>query len=60
MEGRFLSWCLLLIAWIAVLAGGAYLLARFGLSGWPQFGVLIPVFLLCRFTVQRFLAKGRR
>ena len=60
MEGRFLSWCLLLIAWIAALAGCSYLLARFGLSGWPQFAALIPVLLLCRFTVQRFLAKGRQ
>lgn len=60
MEGRFFTWCLLLITWITVLAGGTYLLTQFGLSEWQCFAALIPLMLLCRFTVQRFLAKGRK
>ncbi len=60
MEGRFFIWCLLLIAWVIVLVGCLYLLAQFGLSGWQNFAALIPLLLLCRFTVQRFLAKGKQ
>ena len=60
MEGRFLSWCLMLVTWLVVLASCFLLLAMLGLSGWQRFAALVPVLLLLRYTVQRFLAKGRR
>ena len=60
MEGRFFSWCLLIIAWLVVLGGCYVLLNQFGLSSWSRFVALIPVFIVLRFSVQRFLSKGRR
>ena len=60
MEGRFLTWCLLLAAWIIVLSGCFFLLTLLGLSGWPRFIAIIPILLVLRFTIQRFLARGRR
>ena len=58
MKGRFLVWCLLVVVWVAVLAGCYALVEQFGLGEWQGFVVLVPVLLLVRFTVQRFLSKG--
>lgn len=60
MEGRFFTWCLLLATWMVILVGCFVLLSQFGLSEWQRFAALIPILLICRFSIQRFLAKGRR
>ena len=60
MEGRFFSWCLLIVVWLVVLGGCYFLLDQFGLSGWQRFLASIPVLIALRFSIQRFLSKGRR
>ena len=37
MEGRFLKWCLLILAWIVVFVGYGLLLDQLGLSEWQKF-----------------------
>jgi len=60
MEGRFFAWCLLLAVWLVVLGGCYFLLDQLGLSGWQRFVALIPVLIVLRISIQRFLAKGKR
>ena len=60
MEGRFFTWCLFIVVWMIVLGGCYYLLTQLGLSDWVRFVALIPVLIVLRISVQRFLAKGRR
>lgn len=60
MEGRFFTWCLLIGAWIIVFGGLIYVLYQLGLNEWQRFVALIPVLILLRITVQRFLTKGKR
>ena len=60
MLGRFSAWCLFIGMWLIVLGGCYFLLDQVGLSGWRRFVVLIPVLIAVRFSVQRFLGKGKR
>ena len=60
MEGRFSTWCLLIAATLGVFVGYSLFLDQFDLNGWQRFLALVPLLLVIRFVVQRFLAKGRR
>jgi hypothetical protein len=60
MEGRFFAWCLLIAVWLIILGGVIFLLYQFDLSEWQRFVALIPIFIVLRISIQRFLAKGRR
>ena len=55
---RFFRWCLFVVGWIVALSICSYVLAQLGLHGVARFVALIPLFLLLRFTVQRFLRRG--
>ena len=55
---RFFKWCLFIVAWMVVLSICSYVLTQLGLHGVLRFVALIPLFLLLRFTAQRFLKKG--
>ena len=60
MVGRFFVWCLFILGWIAVLGGCYFLLGQvLGLSGVWLFLAQIPVLILLRISVQRFLQKGK-
>jgi hypothetical protein len=59
MEGRFFTWCLFIVTWTVVLGGCLYILDQLGLNEWQRFVALTPLLILLRFTVQRFLKKGK-
>lgn len=53
-------WCLFMIFWAAVLGGSYYLLEyQLGVNGWWRFIAQIPLLILLRVSVQRFLQKGQ-
>jgi len=60
VDGRFVAWCLLLAGCLVVLVGGHYLLDYFELTGWRRLVAAVPVLIAMRFSIQRFLAKGRK
>ena len=60
VEGRFLAWCGLLLAWLVVLGAYWWVLSWLGLGGWVHFMAMVPVLILLRMSIQRFLKKGRQ
>lgn len=54
---RFLKWCLFIYGCLVVLGGCFYLVEIAGLTGWLRFVVLIPVLILFRVVVQRYLRE---
>ena len=53
-------WCLFMIFWAAVLGGSYYHLEyQLGVNGWWRFIAQIPLLILLRISVQRFLQKGQ-
>ncbi len=61
MEERFFTWCLFIAIWLIVLSGVLYLIEiQLGLSGWRRFVAMLPLLILLRMTIQRFLTKGKR
>ncbi len=59
MEGRFFTWCLLLAATLSVFGGYVWFLYQFDLNEWQMFAALVPLLLIIRFVIQRFLGKRK-